>query len=109
MRADREPRGVTEYRGGSVAWYFFVLLTVVTLVRSLIHIIARDGGAETIATIPLSTFTENGAAAVVHLFALWGLSQLVIGALYVAALACSPLATQAAAGVDTPTPIPSCA
>ena len=41
-----------------------------------------DGGAQSIATIPLDTFTVNGAAALIHLFGLWGLSQLLFGLLY---------------------------
>ena len=75
-----------EYRGSRLAFSFFILLTVVTVARSLIHIVAPDGGAQSIATIPLDSFTANGAATVVHLFALWGLSQLIVGLIYVVAL-----------------------
>ncbi len=75
-----------EYRGSRLAFYFFILLTVVTVARSLVHIVAPDGGAQSIATIPLDSFTANGAATVVHLFALWGLSQLIVGIVYVVAL-----------------------
>jgi hypothetical protein len=74
------------YRGSRIALYFFVLMAVVTVARSLIHIVAPDGGAQSIATIPLDSFTANGAATVIHLFALWGLSQLIVGLLYVLAL-----------------------
>jgi hypothetical protein len=74
------------YRGSHIAVGFFILLTAVTVVRSLIHIVAPDGGAQSIATIPLDSFTTNGSAALVHLFALWGLSQLIIGIVYVVAL-----------------------
>ena len=45
-----------------------------------------DGGAQSIATIPLDSFTPNGSAAVVTFFALWGLSQLLIAAWYVLVL-----------------------
>lgn len=86
MRNVGEPHTISEYRGRLVSLYFFVLLTAVTLVRSLIHIIAPDGGAQSVATIPLDAFTDNGVAVVVHLFALWGLSQLVVGVLYLVAL-----------------------
>ncbi len=74
-----------EYRGSRLALYVFYVLTAVTVVRSIIHIVAPDGGAQSIATIPLDTFTANGAATVIHLFALWGLSQLIVGAIYVVA------------------------
>ncbi len=75
-----------EYQGAPVAKWIFVALTVITLIRSLIHIFAPDGGAQSIATIPLTDFTANGAAAVIHLFALWGLSQLLFGLFYVVVL-----------------------
>ena len=74
------------YRGSRIAVGFFIVLTAFTLARSLIHIVAPDGGAQSIATIPLDSFTTNGAAALVHLFALWGLPQLIIGIVYVIAL-----------------------
>ena len=75
-----------EYRGSRVALIFFVFMAVMTVARSLIHIVAPDGGAQSIATIPLDSFTANGAATVIHLFALWGLSQLIVGIVYVVAL-----------------------
>jgi len=66
-----------------IALISFQLITVVTVARSLIHILAPDGGAQSIATIPLDTFTPEAAAVVIHLFALWGLSQLLLGLVYV--------------------------
>ena len=51
-----------EYRGSRVALIFFVFMAVMTVARSLIHIVAPDGGAQSIATIPLDSFTANGAA-----------------------------------------------
>jgi hypothetical protein len=75
-----------EYRGASIAKWVFVLLTVLTIGRSLAHVFLPDGGAQSVATIPLDDFTANGAAAVIHIFALWGLSQLMFGLLYVVVL-----------------------
>lgn len=81
------PRTVTnEYRGASIAKWVFVALMVLTIGRSLAHVFLPDGGAQSIATIPLDDFTVNGAAAVIHIFALWGLSQLLFGLLYVVVL-----------------------
>jgi hypothetical protein len=54
-----------------------------TVVRSLIHVFAPDGGAQTIATIPLDSFSNEGASAVILIFSLWGLSQLIMGMFYV--------------------------
>jgi hypothetical protein len=70
------------YQGQTVAKWAFALLTILTIARSLAHILLPDGGAQSIATIPLDEFTANGAATAVHLFALWGLSQLLLGLFY---------------------------
>ncbi len=75
-----------DYQGSSIAKWIFAGLTVLTLARSLAHIFLPDGGAQSIATIPLDSFTPNGAAAIIHIFALWGLSQLLFGLMYVIVL-----------------------
>ena len=69
------------YRGNKIALWVFYLLTVVTIVRSCIHIFKHDGGAQSIATIPLDIYTDAGAATVILIFAYWGLSQLMFGLL----------------------------
>ena len=71
------------YQGRKIALYLFYLFTILTLVRSLIHVFAPDGGAQTIATIPLDSFSNEGASAVILIFSLWGLSQLIMGMFYV--------------------------
>ena len=70
-----------KYSGNKIALWFFYLITVVTIVRSCIHIFKNDGGAQSIATIPLDTYTNGGAEAVIFIFAYWGLSQLMFGIL----------------------------
>ena len=70
------------YLGYDLAKYVFYVLTAITLWRSQHHLFSPDGGAQSIATIPLDTFTSSGAAAVIGVFGLWGLSQLIIGILY---------------------------
>jgi hypothetical protein len=70
-----------EYRGHKIALWFFYFITVVTIVRSCIHIFKDDGGAQSIATIPLDTYTNGGSDAVIFIFAYWGLSQLIFGLL----------------------------
>jgi hypothetical protein len=74
------------YTGHLLAKWVFVLLTIMTLARSLIHMFAADGGAQSIATIPLDNYSGAGAATVVFIFALWGLSQLLLGLVYVVVL-----------------------
>jgi len=44
-----------EYRGSPVAKWVFYLLTVLTIGRSLAHILLPDGGAQSIATITIGT------------------------------------------------------
>lgn len=70
------------YRGNPIAKWVFILLTIVTIARSLVHMFASDGGAQSIATIPLDNFTANGAAAVISIFAFWGLSQMLLGIVF---------------------------
>ena len=72
-----------DYKGRKIALYIFYLITIMTVVRSLIHMFAPDGGAQSIATIPLDTFTNEGASTVILVFSLWGLSQLIMGIFYV--------------------------
>ena len=74
------------YRGHPLALWVFVPLTVMTLGRSLMHMFSADGGAQSIATIPLDSYSQAAAMAVVLLFALWGLQQLLLGFVYVAVL-----------------------
>jgi hypothetical protein len=74
------------YRGRKIALWLFYPITLFTIARSLVHILAPDGGAQSIATFPLDSYTYSGAAAVVHLFALWGLSQLLLGLIYLVIL-----------------------
>ncbi len=71
------------YKGNKIALWFFYLITAVTVVRSLIHMFKHDGGAQSIATIPLDTFTESGVAVIILIFAYWGLSQLMFGIMQV--------------------------
>jgi hypothetical protein len=71
-----------DYRGHWVALWMFFPITAVTIGRSLVHILRTDGGAQSIATIPLDQYPASAAAAVIGIFALWGGSQLLIGALY---------------------------
>ena len=64
----------------------FAAVTALTLWRSVHHIIAPDGGAQSIATIPLDQFSSNAQAVVIGMFALWGLSQLLVAILFLVVL-----------------------
>lgn len=71
------------YQGRKIALWFFYLITIMTVARSLMHMFIHDGGAQSIGTIPLDTFGGTGAEAIISIFALWGLSQLLIAMFYV--------------------------
>ncbi len=75
-----------DYQGKLIALWVFAAITIVTIARSLVHIIAPDGGAQSIATIPLETYTDAGARTVVLMFAYWGISQLLMGFVYLLVL-----------------------
>lgn len=64
------------YTGHPVARWTFLALSIVSIGRSCIHLLAPDGGAGSIAGIDLA---NGGAESIVFTFALWGLSQLIYG------------------------------
>jgi hypothetical protein len=66
--------------------YLFVLITAVTLGRSLVHVFAPDGGANSIATIIVFIGNPDPNQVIYFVFSLWGLSQLIIAILYVISL-----------------------
>lgn len=61
-------------RGAKPPVYVFMLIALASTVRSLIHLLAPDGGAGSIAGMDLSV---AGADAIVFSFALWGSAQLI--------------------------------
>lgn len=67
------------FQGHKIAAIIFLLITLFTIARSCIHIFAPDGGAGSIAGIDVSV---AGGSNVVSMFAFWGLSQLLIGFVY---------------------------
>ena len=70
------------YSGHKLGLYFFFVITLVTTGRSCVHIFAADGGAQSVATIPLDTYSQGGAEAVIFIFAQWGIAQLMVGFIY---------------------------
>jgi hypothetical protein len=61
-------------RGMKFPVYLFMLIAVVSTVRSCIHLLAPDGGAGSIAGMDLSV---AGAPGIIFSFALWGSAQLI--------------------------------
>lgn len=78
------PRTIDNTIHGSRWPYFiFLIYTVISTVRSLIHLLAPDGGAGSIAGMNLDV---AGRDEIVFAFALWGSSQLLISMIQI--LAC---------------------
>ena len=73
------------FPGNQIALYVCYALTALTLWRSQHHLLAHDGGAQSIATIPLDTYSANASDTIIGIFSLWGLSQLIIGLIYLIA------------------------
>jgi hypothetical protein len=71
-----------QYRGMPIAKWLFAAMTVFTVARSLAHIFLPDGGAQSIATIALNTFSPTASTVIIGMFAYWGLSQLLFGLLF---------------------------
>ncbi len=69
------PVSATAYRGGRAPLVFFVLLASVSTARSLVHLLAPDGGAASIAGINLAV---AGGTNIVAIFSQWGASQLLL-------------------------------
>ena len=68
-----------EFTGFKFTLYIFYIITGMTIIRSMIHILFPDGGAGTIASINVSV---EGGQIIISIFAFWGLSQLLFGMFY---------------------------
>jgi hypothetical protein len=73
------PPPCDDYRGSRLAFSFLVLVAVVSTARSLVHILAPDGGAGSIAGLAVGV--ADGAN-IVAMFGQWGASQLILALFY---------------------------
>lgn len=81
------PRHVDNaYRGHALALWIFGLVLLLKTGIALGSIFNGRGAAQNADGIPLDTFGSGGANAVLTLFAIWGLAQLVFSVLGVLAL-----------------------
>lgn len=64
--------------GPNATWWFAAAYLTIATVRSLIHLLAPDGGAGTIATMDVGV---EGGTNLVALFGQWGAVQLLLAAL----------------------------
>jgi len=72
------PADATTFHGPRLAVWGAVTWLVVITVRSLIHMLLPDGGAQSIATIDVAV---PGGSNIVALFGQWGASQLLLALL----------------------------
>lgn len=56
-----------QFLGNQFSLYIFYIITLITLWRSQHHMFSTDGGAQSIASIPLNHFSVDGATTVVGL------------------------------------------
>ena len=75
-----------DYQGHPYVFWIFGLITIMSVARSLIHILKFDGGAESIATIPLKKFPIQASETIVMMFSMWGISQLLMALVYLVIL-----------------------
>jgi hypothetical protein len=81
------PRSIdNRYRGSQVALWILVPITLLTFYRGGVHLLLPDSGAQSIATIPLDSYSAEGAKTVVSFIAQWGWLQLLMACLYVIVL-----------------------
>lgn len=73
-------------RFNKIVLVLFYFITLITLARSLVHVFAFDGGANSIATIILFIGNPDPNQVIYFVFSLWGLSQLIIGMMYVVSI-----------------------
>ena len=72
-----------KYQFSPVIVCFFWVIASITIVRSLIHMLAADGGANSIAGIVIFSGTPDPNQVLYFAFSLWGLSQLLMGIFYI--------------------------
>jgi hypothetical protein len=78
------PRADNTIRGVKLPFYVFSAIAGISTVRSLIHLLAPDGGAGSIAGIDLDKAGERGT---IFGFGLWGSSQLLYALIQIVVVA----------------------
>ncbi len=73
------PHVSEDYEGPAIALYFLVLITLISTVRSLIHMLAPAGGAQSIAGLAIDV---EGGQNLLAIFGQWGASQLILAIFY---------------------------
>ena len=67
------------FKGHKLIMWVLYLYVFKSLIAGAIHMFASDGGAQSIGSVLLDSFTQGGSDTVVTVFGLWGMEQFVIG------------------------------
>jgi len=71
------------YNGAKIALYAFYPMMAIILFRSCMHWFGADGGAQSIAGIPLDSYPQGAAQNIIAIFSLWGFSQFLMLLIYI--------------------------
>ncbi len=72
------PESPSTFRGPLLPWCFACAYLIIITARSLIHLLAADGGAHSIATMDVAV---AGGSNIIAIFGQWGAIQLLLAAL----------------------------
>lgn len=67
------------YQGHKLTKYFLYFYVFKSFFAGCVHMFAADGGAQSIGSVALDTFTKGGADSFITMFGMWGMEQFVIG------------------------------
>lgn len=70
-----------QYGGSRLSFYFLILLGCKFTFRGFVHYFAPDGGSGIIAGIPLETYSEGAAQAIINSFGVYGIGHLLEAAM----------------------------
>ena len=69
----------SKFKGNRIAYWVLWIYVFKSFFAGFVHMFALDGGAQSIGSVKLDSFTQGGADSVVTMFGLWGMEQFVIG------------------------------
>lgn len=67
------------YAGHKLAKWVLYIYVFKSFFAGCVHMFAADGGAQSIGSVALDSFTQGGADSVVTMFGMWGMEQIIIG------------------------------
>ena len=68
-----------KFRSHRIVYWILWIYVLKSIFAGVVHMFAPDGGAQSIGSVKLDSFSQAGADSVVTMFGLWGMEQFVIG------------------------------